>query len=166
MDGHGKRRRLALVASKGSLDMAYPPLILASTATAMGWEVGVFFTFYGLDIINKRKLPHLKVSPVGNPAMPAPVQALPLQVPNIIAMLPGATALATSFMKGWMSDARMPSLQEMIDVVRDGGGHLYACTTTMGVMGVREQDLIEGVSCLGAAAFLDYAAEADVSLFI
>jgi len=166
MNGNGKRRRLALVASKGSLDMAYPPLILASTAAAMGWEVGVFFTFYGLDIINKHKLPHLQVSPVGNPAMPAPIQALPVQVPNIMAMLPGATALATRVMKGWMSEARMPSLQDMIDVVRNGGGQLYACTTTMGVMGVHEEDLIEGVSCLGAAAFLDFAAEADVSLFI
>ncbi len=166
MAENGKRRRLALVASKGSLDMAYPPLILASTAVAMGWEVGVFFTFYGLDIINKRKLPHLKVSPVGNPAMPAPIPALPMQVPNIVGMLPGATALATSFMKGWMTEARMPDLEEMIDIVRNGGGNLYACTTTMGVMGVREEDLIEGVSCMGAAAFLDFAADADVSLFI
>ncbi len=161
-----KRRRLALVASKGSLDMAYPPLILASTAVAMGWEVAIFFTFYGLDIINRHKLPHLKVSPVGNPAMPAPLSAVPVQVPNIVGMLPGATALATSFMKGWMSEARMPSLQEMVDIVQGGGGKLYACTTTMGVMGVREEDLIDGVSCLGAAAFLDFAAEADVSLFI
>jgi peroxiredoxin family protein len=161
-----KRRRLALVASKGSLDMAYPPLILGSTAVAMGWEVGIFFTFYGLDIINRHKLPHLKVTPVGNPAMPAPIAALPVQVPNIIGMLPGATALATSFMKGWMAEARMPSLEEMVNVVRSGGGNLYACTTTMGVMGVREQDLIEGVSCLGAAAFLDFAADADVALFI
>lgn len=166
MAENGKRRRLALVASKGSLDMAYPPLILASTAVAMGWEVGVFFTFYGLDIINKHKLPHLKVSPVGNPAMPAPISGLPVQVPNLVGVLPGATALATSFMKGWMSNARMPSLQEMIDIVQDGGGNLYACTTTMGVMGVRQEELIEGVSCLGAAAFLDFAAEADVSLFI
>ncbi len=161
-----KRRRLALVASKGSLDMAYPPLILASTAVAMGWEVAIFFTFYGLDIINRHKLPHLKVAPLGNPAMPAPIPALSLQVPNIVGVLPGATAVATSFMKGWMSEAKMPSLQEMVDIVREGGGHLYACTTTMGVMGVRDEDLIDGVSCLGAAAFLDFAAEADVSLFI
>src|SRR5512135_3242121 len=123
-----KRRRLALVASKGSLDMAYPPLILASTAVAMGWEVAIFFTFYGLDIINRHKLPHLKVSPVGNPAMPAPLSGVPVQVPNIVGMLPGATALATSFMKGWMSEARMPSLQEMVDIVQSGGGNLYACT--------------------------------------
>src|SRR5581483_8211431 len=74
-------KRLALVASKGSLDMAYPPLILASTAVSLGWEVGVFFTFYGLDIVNKYKLPSLKVAPIGNPAMPAPLAAVPLQVP-------------------------------------------------------------------------------------
>src|SRR5512135_942084 len=84
-----RTRRLALVASKGSLDMAYPPLILASTAVAMGWEVGVFFTFYGLDILNKRKLPALKVAPIGNPAMPAPLSSMPVQVPNILGVLPG-----------------------------------------------------------------------------
>ena len=161
-----KRRRLALVASQGSLDMAYPPLILASTAVSMGWEVGLFFTFYGLDIINKRKLPTLKVSAVGNPAMPAPFPSVPLQVPTIIGTLPGATALATSFMKGWMSKANMPTIQELIEVTQDGDGKLFACTTTMGLMGVEEEDLIEGVSCLGAAAFLDFASEADVSLFV
>jgi len=161
-----KRRRLALVASQGSLDMAYPPLILASTAVSLGWEVGVFFTFYGLDIINKKRLPALKVAAVGNPAMPPPFPSLPLQVPSIIGILPGATALATSFMKGWMSKANMPTIQELIEVTLDGGGKLYACTTTMGVMGVEEDDLIEGVSCLGAAAFLDFAADADVAMFI
>src|SRR5512143_3114931 len=101
MNGNGKRRRLALVASKGSLDMAYPPLILASSAVAMGWEVGVFFTFYGLDIINKHKQPALKVAPIGNPAMPAPISSVPFQVPNILGVLPGSTALATSIMKQW-----------------------------------------------------------------
>lgn len=161
-----KRRRLALVASKGSLDMAYPPLILASTAVAMGWEVGVFFTFYGLDILNKKKLPALKVAPIGNPAMPAPISSVPIQVPNILGILPGSTALATAIMKQWFEKANIPTIQELIDVTREGGGKLYACATTMGVMGVNEEDLIEGCECLGAAAFLDFAAEANVSLFI
>lgn len=161
-----KRRRLALVASQGSLDMAYPPLILASTAVSFGWEVGVFFTFYGLDIINERKLPALKVAAVGNPAMPPPFPSVPLQVPSILGILPGATALGTSFMKSLMSKANMPSIQELIEVTLDGGGKLFACTTTMGMMGVEEEHLIEGVSCLGAAAFLDFAADADVSMFI
>ncbi len=161
-----KTRRLALVASKGSLDMAYPPLILASAAVAMGWEVGVFFTFYGLDIINKHKQAALKVAPIGNPAMPAPITSVPFQVPNILGVLPGSTALATSIMKQWFDKANIPPIQELIDVTLQGGGHLYACTTTMGVMGVGEQDLIPDVECRGAAAFLDFAADADVQLFI
>ncbi len=159
-------KRLALVASKGSLDMAYPPLILASTAVSLGWEVGVFFTFYGLDIVNKYKLPSLKVAPIGNPAMPAPLAAVPLQVPNFVGMLPGMTPIATAMMKSWFDRANIPPLQELIDVTLEGGGHLYACTTTMGVMGVNEENLIEGVECRGAAAFLEFAAGADVALFI
>ncbi len=159
-------KRLALVASKGSLDMAYPPLILASTAVSLGWEVGVFFTFYGLDIINKNKLPKLQVAPIGNPAMPAPISAVPVQVPNFIGVLPGMTPMATAMMKSWFDRANIPPLQDLIDVTREGGGHLYACTTTMGVMGVNEENLIEGVECRGAAAFLEFAAGATVSLFI
>ncbi len=160
-------KRLALVASKGSLDMAYPPLILASTAVSLGWEVGVFFTFYGLDIVNKEKLPFLKVAPIGNPAMPAPIAAIPsLQVPNFLGMLPGMTPIATAMMKSWFDRANIPPLQDLIDVTREGGGHLYACTTTMGVMGVNEENLLEGVECRGAAAFLEFAAGADVALFI
>ena len=159
-------RRLALVASKGSLDMAYPPLILATTAAAVGWEVGIFFTFYGLDIINKKKLAKLKVAPVGNPAMPPPISGVPIQVPNIVGMLPGMTELATAFMKSWMERANMPSVAEMVQMCVDMGVQLFACATTMGVMGVKEEDLVEGVSCLGATGFLDFAADADVNLFI
>ncbi|HZQ08682.1 MAG TPA: DsrE/DsrF/DrsH-like family protein [Anaerolineae bacterium] len=165
-EAQSRRKRLALVASKGSLDMAYPPLILASTAVSLGWEVGVFFTFYGLDIVNKNKLPALKVAPIGNPAMPAPLSAVPIQVPNFVGMLPGMTPIATAMMKTWFDRANIPPLQELIDVTREGGGHLYACTTTMGVMGVHEENLIEGVECRGAAAFLEFAAGADVALFI
>jgi peroxiredoxin family protein len=154
-----KRRRLALVASKGTLDMAYPPLILASTAGSMGWEVGLFFTFYGLDIINKKRNRHLQVAPVGNPAMPVPV-------PNLIGAIPGMTAMATRMMKGWMDAARMPGIDELIEVCRMTGVQMIACSTTMGVMKVGEDDIMEGMDIGGAAAFLDFAAEADVSLFI
>lgn len=164
---NARPKRLALVASKGTLDMAYPPLILASTAVSLGWEVGVFFTFYGLDIVNKNKLPALKVAPIGNPAMPAPISAIPsFQVPNFVGVLPGMTPMATAMMKTWFNRANIPPLQDLIDVTREGGGHLYACTTTMGVMGVNEENLIEGVECRGAAAFLEFASDADVALFI
>lgn len=164
---NSRTKRFALVASKGSLDMAYPPLILASTAVSLGWEVGVFFTFYGLDIVNKTKLHKLQVAPIGNPAMPSPISAVPsLQVPNFVGVLPGMTPMATAMMKSWFNRANIPPLQDLIDVTREGGGKLYACTTTMGVMGVNQENLIEGVECRGAAAFLEFAAGADVALFI
>ncbi len=162
-----KARRLALVASKGTLDQAYPPLILASTAVAMGWEVGIFFTFYGLNILHKKRLEHLQVAPIGNPAMPPPIAALPaLKVPNVIGGLPGMTAVATTMMKGMMNKAKMPSIKDLLDVCVEGDVSLFACATTMGVMGIEQEDLIPAAKCAGATTFLNYAADATVSMFI
>ncbi|MDH3189459.1 MAG: DsrE/DsrF/DrsH-like family protein [Acidimicrobiia bacterium] len=154
-----RKKRLALVASKGTLDQAYPPLILASTAVSLGWEAGIYFTFYGLDILHKDRFEHLKVASLANPSGP-------IQLPNILGAVPGATAAATKVMKKWMTDARMPSVPEFLDMTREMGVQFFACATTMGVMGVEEQDLIEGADIAGAAAFLDYASEADVSMFV
>jgi len=162
-----RTKRLALVASKGTLDMAYPPLILATTATSLGWEAGIFFTFYGLDILHKDRLERLQVSPIGNPAMPPPISSVPgLKVPNLLGVVPGMTAVATVMMKGWMEKANMPSVKELLDLCVEGAVHLYACATTMGVMGIKQEDLIPAAQCAGATTFLDFAAEADVSLFI
>jgi peroxiredoxin family protein len=154
-----RRKRLALVASKGTLDQAYPPLILASTAVSLGWEAGIYFTFYGLDILHKERFEHLKVASLANPSGP-------IQLPNILGAVPGATAAATKVMKKWMSNARMPTVPEFLDMTRELGVQFFACATTMGVMGVEESDLIEGADIAGAAAFLDYAADADVSMFV
>ncbi|MPZ54188.1 MAG: peroxiredoxin family protein [Acidimicrobiia bacterium] len=154
-----KRRRLALVASKGTLDQAYPPLILASTAASMGWEAGIFFTFYGLDILHQNRFRKLKVASLANPSGP-------VQLPNILGAVPGATAAATKVMKKWMKDARMPEVSEFIDMSQELGVRFFACSTSMGVMGVEENDLIKGCDIAGAAAFLEYAAEADVQLFV
>ena len=159
VDGADRRRRIALVASKGTLDQAYPPLILATTAASLGWEAGVYFTFYGLDIIHQDRLEKLKVASLANPAGP-------IQLPNLLGALPGATAAATKMMKKWMTDARMPSVPEFIEMSQDLGVRFFACSTTMGVMGVVEDDLIKGCEIAGAAAFLDFAADADVQLFV
>ena len=154
-----QRTRLALVASKGTLDNAYPPLLLATTAASMGWEVGIFFTFYGLNILHRDKHKTLKVAPLANPAAPVPV-------PNLLGALPGMTAVATRMMKGWMDEANMPNLPEFIAMSKELGVELYACSTTLGVMNIREDELIEGCTVAGAAAFLDFAASSDVQLFI
>lgn len=152
-------RRLALVASKGTLDQAYSPLILATTAASLGWEVGIYFTFHGLDILHRDRFDRLKVAPVGNPAGP-------LKVPTLLGALPGATAAATRVMRRWMNRSAMPSVPEFLEMSRDLGVTFFACATTMGVMGVAKEDLIDGAQIAGAAAFLDFAATADVQLFI
>ncbi len=154
-----RKRRLALVASKGTLDQAYPPLILATTAASLGWEAGIYFTFFGLDIVHKERMGKLKMSPIANPAGP-------LQVPTLIGAIPGATAAATAVMSKWMDDAKMPSVAEFVDMAQGLGVRFFACATTMGVMHVDETDLIEGCEIAGATAFLDFAADADVQLFV
>lgn len=154
-----RRKRLALVASKGTLDQAYPPLILASTAASLGWEAGIYFTFYGLDILHQDRFRKLKMASLANPSGP-------VQLPNLLGAVPGATAAATKVMRKWMSDAQMPEVSEFIDMSRELGVRFFACSTTMGVMGVEESDLIPGCDIAGAAAFLDYAASADVQLFV
>ena len=154
-----RRKRLALVASKGTLDQAYPPLILATTAASLGWEVGIYFTFYGLDILHKERYPKLKMASLANPAGP-------IKVPNLLGAIPGATQVATRVMKRWMKRSRMPEIPEFIDMAQGLDVTFFACATTMGVMDVAADDLIAGCDIAGAAAFLDYAAEADVQLFI
>jgi peroxiredoxin family protein len=157
-DGNGTKR-LALVASKGTLDQAYPPLILATTAASLGWEAGIYFTFYGLDILDREKHKRLKMASVGNPSGP-------VAIPNLVGALPGMTKAATKMMGKWMDDAKMPAVPEFIDMAQGLGVRFFACSTTMGVMGVEEDDLIPGCDIAGAAAFLDYAADADVSMFV
>jgi peroxiredoxin family protein len=148
---------MTIVASKGTLDMAYPALILAATAVAMDLETSIFFTFYGLEIIKKNA--NLKVPPIANPAMPVPV-------PNIIGMLPGMTAMATSMMKGWMKRENVPPISELIEVAKESEVRLIACQMTMDVMGVKKEELIDGVEVGGAAAYLGAAAKAQINLFI
>lgn len=154
-----KKKRMAIIASKGTLDMAYPPLILATTAAAMDIECSIFFTFYGLDIINKKKNKHLKVPSLANPAMPVPV-------PNIIGVLPGMTAMATKMMTGWMNKVNVPSIPDLLEIASETGVKLIACQMTMDVMGIKKDDLIKGVEVCGAAGFLEFAANADITLFV
>ncbi len=156
-----KQKRMAIIASKGTLDMAYPPLILASTAGAMDTEVTIFFTLYGVDIVNKKKYGSLQVAPIANPAMPSPVP-----MPNIIGMLPGMTALGTSMMKGMIKKINWPTIPELIDACFDVDVKMIACTPTLEMTDLTKEDLVEGVVVGGAAEFLDFALDSNISLFI
>lgn len=154
------KRKLAIIASKGTLDMAYPPMILATTAAALDWEVGIFFTFYGLNLINKKKYKKMKVSSVGNPGQP-------MSVPNFIGALPGMTNVATRMMKSWMKKSNVATFPDLLQTAIDLEVKLFGCQMTMDVFGMNRDDLIPGISeCLGAAGFLNYAADADITLFI
>lgn len=154
-----KPKRMAIIAANGTLDAAYPPVILASTAIAMDMEVAIFFTFYGLNLIHKKKSKKLKVSPIANPAAPMPV-------PNIIGMIPGMTGMATMMMNRWMKKANVAKFIELRDICIEGGVRMIGCQMTMDVMGIKEQDLIDGCELGGAAAFLEFAKDADITLFM
>jgi peroxiredoxin family protein len=154
-------RKAAIIASKGTLDFAYPPLILATAAAAAGMETAVFFTFYGLNIIHRDFERRLRVSPVGNPGMPTPVP-----MPELIAAMPGMQSMATSMMKSMFRKKHVATIRELMDSALELGVHLIACQMTMEVFGYQESDFIDGVEFGGAAAFLSAARRGHVTLFI
>jgi peroxiredoxin family protein len=150
-------KRMAIIALHGTLDAAYPPFILATAAMAMDMEAAIFFTFYGLEIIKKGNADKLQVAPIANPAMPMPV-------PNIVGMLPGMTAVATGMMNDWMKKAKVAKLSELLEMAVEGGVRLFACQMSMDVMGIKKEDLIDGVEVVGAATFINFASENAISL--
>ncbi len=153
-----KRNKLVIVCSKGSLDMAYPPLMLATTASAMGMEVDLYFTFWGINMVRKTTVDGLKVSPVGNPAM---------SMPNILGIIPGMSRLATYMMKKKMGEMKMPTIKEMIHTAKEAGVKFHACSPSMQMMGLTKDDLIPEVDdIIGATTYLDLASEEAITLFI
>ena len=154
-----KKKRLAIIASKADIPGAYPPLILASTAAAMDYEVKIFFTFFGLNMLKKKKLNKLKITPAGETAMPMPI-------PQVVGMLPGMTAMATMMMKSWMKGANVAKLQELMDLSLEAGVEMIACQMTMDVMKIKRKNLIDDCVVGGAATFLEFASEADITLYI
>lgn len=153
-------KKMAIIATKGTLDMAYPPLILASTAAALGWEVQVFCTFYGLQLLRK-DLSGIAISPLGNPAMPMPVP-----MPVVVAMLPGMEAIATSMMKAKMKKKGVASLAELRDLCQEAEVKFIACQMTVDLFEFSKDDFIDGIDYGGAAMFMKFAGETDVCLFI
>jgi peroxiredoxin family protein len=154
-------KKMTIIASKGTLDMAYPPLILATAAAASNIEVTIFFTFYGLEIIKKDNADRLRISPLGNPAMPMPVP-----VPTLLSTLPGMEMMATAMMKAMFRKRNVATIGQLLEVARESGVKLIACQMTMDVMGYQRNDFIDGVEFGGAAAWVDAAAEANINLFV
>lgn len=152
-------KKLAIIATKGTLDWAYPPFILASTAAALGYETRMFFTFYGLQLLRKNL--DLKVSSLGNPAMP-----MPFPVPAMLQILPGMQALMTAMMKKKIRDKGVASIKELRQLCLEAEVKMIGCQMTIDLFDFSRDDFIAGIDFGGAATFFEFAGESDVNLFI
>ena len=164
---------LAIIATKGTLDWAYPPFILASTASALGWDVSVFFTFYGLELLKKDL--HLEVSPLGNPSMPMKMPFGPQwfkdinwKIPNLVmAGMPGFEKMATGLMQQTVKNNGVASIEELRSICIEADVKLVACQMTVELFGHSHDDFIPEIKdWIGAASFLPVAQQSDVCLFI
>jgi peroxiredoxin family protein len=169
-----KTPSMTIIATKGTLDWAYPPFILSSTAAALGWDVSVFFTFYGLELL-KKDLSRLQVSPLGNPAMPMKMpfgpewfKSIRWNIPNAAqAVIPGFEAFATAMMKRTMRNKGVIDIAELRGLAIEAGVTLIGCQMTVDLFGYGCDDFIPEVKdYVGAATFLPMAKDADVTLFI
>ncbi|PIE01000.1 MAG: peroxiredoxin family protein [Thiothrix nivea] len=152
-------KKLAIIATKGTLDWGYPPFILASTAAALGYEVQIFFTFYGLQLLKKDL--DLQVTSLGNPGMPMPVP-----MPVMLQALPGMQGMMTAMMKKKMANKGVADLAELRELSQEAEVKFIACQMTVDLFEMKTDDFIEGVEYAGAAAFFEFAGEADITLFI
>ncbi|HLB14356.1 MAG TPA: DsrE/DsrF/DrsH-like family protein [Burkholderiales bacterium] len=169
-----KTPSMTIIATKGTLDWAYPPFILSSTAAALGWDVSVFFTFYGLELL-KKDLSGLQVSPLGNPAMPMKMpfgpewfKAIRWNIPNAMqSLVPGFEAFATAMMKKTMRNKGVADITELRSLCIEAGVNLIGCQMTVDLFGFARDDFIPEVKdYVGAATFLPMAKDADVTLFV
>jgi len=150
-------RKLCIICSKGTIDMAYPGLILANAALMEGIDVVLFFTFWGLDMITKKKMNNLKATPLGNPSM---------GMPNILGVLPGMTSMASIMMKKEIEKLDFPPVDEFLEMIHDAGAEMYACQMTIDMMKLKKEDLCEQVDdIVGAMDFMEMSEGAQV-LFI
>ncbi len=165
---------MTIIATKGTLDWAYPPFILASTAAALGWNVAIFFTFYGLELL-KKDLSGLQVSPLGNPAMPMKMpfgpdwfRSIRWNIPNAMqAIVPGFEAFATTMMKKTIGNKGVAAISELREACIEADVQLIGCQMTVDLFGYRHEEFVPQVKeYVGAATFLPMAKDADVTLFI
>jgi peroxiredoxin family protein len=166
-------KTMALIATKGTLDWAYPPFILASTAAALGYEVQIFFTFYGLQLLRK-DLSGLKVSPLGNPGMPMKMpfgpkwfKGIGWNIPNAVqSLVPGYEKVATALMKQTIANNGVATIPDLRDLCREADVKMIACQMTVDLFGFSHADFIGNIEYGGAATFFEFAGETDVCLFI
>ena len=160
----GNAKTMTIIVTKGTLDWAYPPFILGTTAAAMGVDVTMFFTFYGLGLL-KKKL-DLQISTLGNPAMKMPMMGMHMTMPNMVAMLPGVDAGASVMMKNLIKKKGVASIEELREAAIESEIKLIACQMTMDLFELNKEDMIDNLSLGGAATYMAQALKSDINLFI
>lgn len=154
-----EEKKLAIIATKGTLDWAYPPFILASTAAALGYETQIFFTFYGLQLVKKDL--DLQVSSLGNPGMP-----MPIPMPVMLQALPGMQSMMTMMMKKKMKSKGVADLTELRGLCLEADVQMMACQMTVDLFDMNPKDFIDDLEYAGAAAFFEFAGDSDICLYI
>ena len=156
-------KRLTIIATKGTLDWAYPPFILASTAAALGYQVTMFFTFYGLQLLKKEL--NLRVSPLGNPGMPLPM-GMNSWFPVLGTAIPGMETMMTGMMKNTIKSKGVATIEELRDLCLEADAKLIGCQMTIDLFDMKREDFIDDIDIGGAATYFEHAGEANVNLFI
>ena len=164
MSEPANNKRMSIIVTKGTLDWAYPPFILATTAAAMGLEVSMFFTFYGLALL-KKKL-DLSITTLGNAAMEMPMMGGHMKMPNLLGALPGMDMLATTMMKNLIRKKGVASIEDLRRAAVESDVRMIACQMTLDLFELRREDLIEGPELGGAATYIEEATKSDINLFI
>jgi len=155
---------MSIIVTKGSLDWAYPPFILATTAAAMGLEVTMFFTFYGLPLLMKDL--SLQVTSLGNPAMKMPMGGMHMGMPNIVSAIPGVDAMASKMMKNLIKKKGVASIPELRDLAVEADVRMIACQMTLDLFEYSKDDMIEEIEIGGAATYIEVATQSHINLFI
>jgi len=155
---------MTIIVTKGSLDWAYPPFILSTTAAAMGLDVTLFFTFYGLPLLLKKM--DLKVTPLGNAAMKMPMAGMHMVMPNLVAALPGVDGMATTMMKNMIKKKGVASIEELRELAVEADVRMIGCQMTMDLFEYKREDMIDGIEIGGAATYIEIATKSHINLFI
>jgi peroxiredoxin family protein len=163
-----ENRKIAFICSKGDLDMAYPALVMGWAALGNGIDVTIFFTFWGMDIINKKRQKRLELSPITKTSMKMSMMGLPtgnLGIPNIMSIIPGMTAFTSWFMKKKIAEVQAPPVDEYLQMLVDGGANLYACKMSVDMFGQSMDDFVDGVQDIVTAGdFMDMTEGAQIIL--
>ena len=162
--GDTNAKSMTIICTKGTLDWAYPPFILATTAVAMGLEVNMFFTFYGLNLLQKKL--DLQISTLGNPGMKMPMMGMHMTMPNIVSTIPGVDAAATKMMKNLIKKKGVASIEDLREMAVEAEVNMVACQMTLDLFEYTSDDLIDGPELGGAATYIEMASKSDINLYM